>query len=81
MLVKYETVIRGTCPVNDEKDFYTVVFAANKIIPVENILRIIDEIVFPSFQEEVTVYLAYRLGCSVTTTGYHSGVKTTCTVG
>lgn len=28
---------------------------------------------------EITAALAAKLGCSVTTIGYHSGVKTTCT--
>jgi hypothetical protein len=66
--------------VNDDYDTYQVVIEASRIVKVEDILSAVAGLPGGLFQEEITERLAALMGCSVTTTGYHSGVKTICTV-
>lgn len=66
------------CPVNGALDTYHVSVEANRMIKVEDILAIVAAVPEKMFQEDITAHLAAELCCGVTTTGYHSGVKTTC---
>lgn len=68
------------CPVNDARDTYQVIVEANRMVKVEDILTAVTSIPDRTFQEDITQTLAAVLGCGITTIGYHSGVKTTCTV-
>jgi hypothetical protein len=79
MKVTHELRFTSRCPVDDAEDEYHVIVETNRIVKVEDILRAIEELPEPAFQEQLTSELCKRLKfCKVTTIGYHSGVKTTC---
>jgi hypothetical protein len=83
MHVSYQLTVSATCPVNDKvRDDYVVVIEAEEMIKVEDLIALMEE--YRSevlFQEDLTRDIAHRLATAgkVTTTGTHSGVKTTCT--
>lgn len=79
MRVTHETTLARRCPVNDALDLYQLRVETNRTLKVEDILAAIEALPEKAFQEELTETLAAKLGCVVTTTGYHSGIKTTCT--
>ena len=79
MNVTHELTFTRKCPVNDAQDRYQLVVQATWLIKVEDILAAVKALPEKAFQEDITTELATKLGCHVTTTGYHSGVKTTCT--
>lgn len=78
MLVTHELTFARRCPVNDAQDLYELRVETSRTVAVEDILASVAALPEKAFQEEITVMLAARLGCRITTTGYHSGVKTTC---
>lgn len=78
MKVRHELTIRGKCPVNDALDTYEAAFETETLVKVEDILAAVAALPSPAFQEDITQRLAAVLGCRVTTVGYHSGVRTTC---
>ena len=77
MICRYSLTIKCRCPVDDLMNTYQAEIESASTIQAERILR---EIIMignePNFQEDLTASLARSLGCQVTTTGYHSGVKT-----
>lgn len=79
MLVIHELEFDRKCPLNDALDHYEARFETRAFLQVEDILKAIEKLPAKAFQEEITRELADELGCAVTTIGYHSGVKTTCT--
>lgn len=79
MRVIHETKFSRLCPVNDAQDLYELAVETNRTVKVEDILAAIEALPAKAFQEDITTELAAKLGCSVTTIGYHSGIKTTCT--
>lgn len=79
MRVTYEMEFSRLCPVNEAIDHYELKVEAARIVKVEDILAAVDALPDKAFQEDITTTLAAKLGCAVTTIGYHSGVKTTCT--
>lgn len=81
MKVTYETRATATCPLNEFfVDHYDVVIVSDQLVTAERILQTISDVtVAPIFQEDLTVELAHALEATVTTVGYHSGVKTTAT--
>jgi len=79
MMVVYELTFSRKCPVDEAHDHYHLTIEANHTILVEDILRAIECLPEKAYQEDLTKILARKLGTeSVTTVGYHSGVKTTC---
>lgn len=78
MIVRHELKVARRCPVNDSRDVYSVTVEANGIVKVEDILAAVAALPEVAFQEAITIALAAVLRCTVTTVGYHSGVKTTC---
>jgi hypothetical protein len=78
----YRFKIWGRCPVDGSVDEYDVeVVVDGGFWPVEEILKKAKAITAkPIFQEPFTQLLAMDLQASVTTTGVHSGVHTTCTM-
>lgn len=80
MNVRYEFRFVGRCPVDSSNDVYDVVIAAGRTIPVEDIIAAGKALREPVFQEQITTHFAAALSCRVTTTGYHSGIKTICSV-
>lgn len=79
MLVKHYLRLTAVCPVNRQLDHYDLVVECRRVVEVEKILK---EVTFfadvAMYQEQITKALSKRLKCKVTTTGYHSGVKTVC---
>jgi hypothetical protein len=78
MATTHELMAFCQCPVDNKLDTYCVTVETSADISVETILAatvaLRDEKIF---QEEFTRRLARSLGATVTTVGYHSGVKTT----
>jgi hypothetical protein len=77
MLVTHECKFARRCPVNNGFDIYDLRVETSGLLKVEDILAAIDALPEQIFQEEITERLAQALAAKVTTTGYHSGVKTT----
>lgn len=78
MICTYSLTIRCACPVDDLPDVYQVVFESTATIKVEDIIEAVGQFeVRKLFQEDLTASLARTIGCKVTTSGFHSGVKTT----
>lgn len=81
MKIVHETKFTCRCPVDNSLDHYELSVEVRKLIKVEAILAAIAALPKKAFQEELTEQLAKVLGATVTTTGYHSGVKTVCVAG
>jgi hypothetical protein len=77
MKVTHEMTFARRCPVDDALDQYELRVETTRTVKVEDILAAIEALPEKAFQEDITTTLAAKLGCSVTTVGYHSGVKTT----
>ena len=84
MKVTHELTLKARCPVDDAVDIYEVTITTNSMsvnLKVEDLLEVVDALQDTTiFQEDITMKIADRLGVSVRTVGYHSGVKTTCEV-
>ena len=79
MLVRHSLTITASCPVDGKPDHYEAVIECARVVKVEDIIAAVESLrVQKIFQEELTQELARTLGAKVTTTGYHSGVKTIC---
>lgn len=79
MLVRHSLTITAACPVDGKPDHYEAVVECTRVVKVEDILAAVDRLKAQKiYQEELTQELARVLGAKVTTTGYHSGVKTVC---
>lgn len=80
MKCRYETRLNALCPVNGQPDCYDVIVESDKMIMVEHLNEVVGFYAgSKDFQEDLTHELARKLGATVTTIGYHYGVKTTCT--
>jgi GTP cyclohydrolase I len=78
MLCRYELPVVAICPVDQSTDVYEGVFVSEKPIMVERIREVVQKWRGQvGIQENITQALADDLGCTVTTTGVHSTVKTT----
>lgn len=78
MYVKHEFKIKANCPVDGEGDIYDAVFEPVGMVFVEDIRAILEEAKTSKVpQEELTLEIARRLGGTLTTVGWHSGIKTT----
>lgn len=75
MRVTYSLTIEAKCPIDNEPDAYECEITSTRTIPVEEILDAVKELP-KAFQEDVTVALARKLGATVQTIGWHSGIKT-----
>jgi NADPH-dependent 7-cyano-7-deazaguanine reductase QueF len=82
MITTHEFTAQCTCPIDKGPDTYAVRIETDRVIEVEAILAAVaalrSEVMF---QEEYTTRLARQVGARVTTVGYHSGVRTTCSEG
>ena len=79
MLVRHYLTITASCPVDRKPDHYDAVVECSGVVKVEDILAAVAGLRLKRiYQEELTQELARQLGAKVTTTGYHSGVKTVC---
>ena len=82
MLCRYEITVRAICPIHKVPDTYQVTVESPHEVMVETILDIAHEMAgTEQTQERITETLAKRLpGCTITSIGYHSGVRTTVIV-
>ena len=79
MICRYEIKMEASCPVNGFPDHYDVIVERPTLIEVEKLIEIVTDYTgTKAFQEQITITLAERLEATVTTIGYHYGVKTTC---
>jgi hypothetical protein len=80
MLVKHYLTITAKCPINPgTMDRYDAIIECSLMLSVERILEEIEKFrELEIYQERLTESLAETLGAKVTTTGFHSGVKTVC---
>ena len=77
MLIRHHLTITASCPVDRKPDHYEAVIECGSVIKVEDILAAVERLKTRRiFQEQLTQELASTLGAKVTSTGYHSGVKT-----
>jgi hypothetical protein len=82
MLNIYEIQVRAQCPVNPaDTDLYAFTIESEVLIEVEKIVGFFGENAGKAkvFQENLTQACAVTLGAKVTSIGWHSGVKVTCT--
>lgn len=81
MRITHETRFASVCPVDGSEDIYDLAVECDRTIPVEEVLEALKVVreKGPMFQEDITEWLAARLRTTVTTVGFHSGVKTTVT--
>jgi hypothetical protein len=76
MQVKYEFEIHAKCPVDKKPDRYLAVAESNKILFCEDVVAEVEKLKNTETpQETLTENLSRALGCTVTTVGYHSGIK------
>jgi hypothetical protein len=81
MKTTHELSFTRRCPVHNGLDHYELIVetTAEEIVKVEEILAAVERLGPKLYQEELTSALAAELpGCTITTRGIHSGVKTTC---
>jgi hypothetical protein len=82
MLCRYEDItFRAICPIHKVRDQYELTVESPQLIMVEEILEYVESLAtVEETQEEITATIAQHFaGCTVTTTGNHSGVKATVT--
>lgn len=78
----YEVEVRAQCPVNpSDTDLYAFTIESESLIEVEKIVAFFKEHAGQKnvFQEILTQQCAVILGAKVTSVGWHSGIKVTCT--
>jgi hypothetical protein len=78
---KYELEVRAQCPVNpSDTDLYAFTIESESLIEVEKILAFVAAHAGKQkvFQELLTQQCAVLLGATVTSVGWHSGIKVTC---
>lgn len=78
MIVLHEMTFARRCPIDDAQDLYELRIETTRVVKVEDILMAVSALPEKALQEDITLALAAKLGCRVTTIGHHSGVKTTC---
>jgi hypothetical protein len=77
----YEIEVRAQCPVNpNDTDLYAFTIESEALVEVERIVAFFAANAGKSrvFQEVLTQACAVALGARVTSVGWHSGVKITC---
>jgi hypothetical protein len=81
MKCTYNIEVRAQCPVNPtDVDLYSITIESESLIKVEDILAFVKSHAGEKnvFQEVLTQQCAVTLGATVTSVGWHSGIKVTC---
>ena len=68
-----------SCPLGGLEDYYTIKISSQRIVLVEQILKVLKNAPAKIFQEDLADYLRCALGAEIEITGYHHGIKITCT--
>jgi len=77
MKVRHFLLVRSVCPVDKLPDVYETIVETTSVLPVETIIEVAQSFAERElYQEDLTSEMARRLGATVTTTGWHSGVRT-----
>lgn len=77
MKVEHHLEITALCPVDGKPDVYQCLVRAERVIPVEDILKAAAELSGKKlYQEDLTQELHRRIAAVVETNGCHSGVRT-----
>lgn len=81
MQAEHRVNITTRCPVNGGVDYYDATFQTEKVVKVEDIDAAISRAMAkgPTFQEDLTVFLATQTKCKVTLIGRHGRFLTTTT--
>lgn len=79
MLCRYETTLHAICPIHKVRDTYQVTIESPHCVMVEDLLAFVAKASgVEETQEDITASFARAFpGCAITSTGYHSGVRTT----
>ncbi len=78
MLCRYEMKLTAVCPIHKVLDHYDLTVESPHQIFVEEIIAFAKECEGKEqTQEQITATIAARFTATITTIGYHSGVKTT----
>jgi GTP cyclohydrolase I len=82
MKTRHHILIRSTCPVNGDADFYACfIYVADRVLPYEEVADAVDKLTrAPVYQEVLTQQLAVQLHCKVKTVGRHAAGKVETTV-
>ena len=82
MKTRHHVLIRSTCPVNGDTDFYDCfVYTTTRVLPCEEVADAVERLTQgPVFQEVLTQQLADQLRCKVMTIGRHTAGKIETTV-
>lgn len=82
MRIEHSLEITATCPVDDKPDVYSCTVRTCRVIPVEDILKAVDQLKGRAiYQEDLTRELHRILAAEVETVGWHSGVRTRVVIG
>lgn len=82
MKTTHRLQVKAVCPVNGKPDVYDCRIVTSRVIPVEDILALVESVKNEKvFQETLCERLAGELACEVTLAGTHSGVATEVTCG
>lgn len=81
MKIRHTLLVTAICPVDDLPDVYETSVETGRVINVETILEVAASFSERKiYQEDLTQEMARRLAATVSTVGYHSGVRTEVTV-
>jgi len=77
MKTRHHVLIKSTCPVNGDTDFYDCfIYTINRILPCEEVADAVETLTrAPVYQEALTQQLADKLRCKVKTVGRHTAGK------
>jgi GTP cyclohydrolase I len=79
MKVDYRLTVTARCPSDSGVDVYDITVTSDRMVLVEDILKIADQFGDRAiYQEELTEEMAAALDATVTSRGQHYGVDTTC---
>lgn len=77
MLVEHTLTVTAKCPINGSHDVYNVTFRLNRLVNVEELLKVAEGYTRQSvYQEDLTQQLSNLFQCEVESHGSHSNVMT-----
>jgi GTP cyclohydrolase I len=75
--VRHHLTVTAVCPVDGLPDVYAVTVEAERVVRVEDILRVARTFAKRRlYQEQLTEEMARKLSATVRSVGFHSGVRT-----
>jgi GTP cyclohydrolase I len=75
----HSLTVSALCPKDGLPDIYAVTVTTERVVAVEDILKVSHGFARRKiYQEDLTKEMARKLGVTVKSLGYHSGVRTEC---